>query len=651
MTVSKRSHISVLLILSSLLLAVAPHAMRAQGEKGTVKLAPLPVYAEMSSESDVVTTLAPGKSVRITFSVTTAGGAWCKVADVDSAEKLGYVRCDGLERQKAANTAAAGPGAALPGPAYQSSGNGMPSRAQKEWALAASAILSTFNHERLDTLSTNDSALGVRNMLQNWWSIGNRDEFLQALEWIDAGGHRQVFSELGARTADLSPEELSKAVSSLNAEDANSVMVAHRYYKQYGAQSITAWDYARYINLCRWGVAAGYISEAEAWPRAMHAAAILQQTFTSWSEFGENYLVGREFWSLSQTRTDGQRMRAIYEKLVNDRGSPWNRIPWNLPLEQPSSTVQILASNSSGTPPANASAAGSPCDALQQAAASGQVSDAEAILKAEPDLVKCRDSRGWTALYVAAFNGQTEVIPMLVAHGAAVDAADQDGTTPLYSAAFRGNIDVVRALLEHGANIEARDHDGFTPLNTAAWAGQTDVVALLLAHNANVNTRANTGATPLQGAAADGWVEVASLLLEHGAKVNAGDVHGFTPLHSAADHDQTDAAEILLAHGAEINARTDEGDTPLHWAARDNRMNAAALLLQNGAGINSRDNQNATPLHFAAAGGHVEMTEFLIAHGADLKVKTRLGCTPLRAAYDYHQAATAQVLLQHGATQ
>jgi len=605
----------------------------------------------MSADSDVVATLAPGKSVRITFSVTNAGGAWCKVADVDSAEKLGYVRCNGLDRQNVPSTVAAGPGAALSAPVYQGSNNGTPSRAQQRWAIAASAILSTFNHERLDTLSSNESTLGARNMLQNSWGIGSRDDFLQTLQWIDQGGHRQVFSELGARAADLSPDDLSKAVSRLNAEDANSVMVAHRYYKQFGAQSIAAWDYARYINLCRWGVAAGYISEEEAWPRAMHAAQILQQTFASWREFGENYLVGREFWSLSRTRDNGQQMRAIYLQLVNDRGSPWNRIPWNLPLEQTSSTVQNLASNPSGAQPVNAGAAGGPCDALQQAAGSGQVSGAESILKTQPGLVKCRDSRGWTALYYAAFNGQTGMIPLLVAHGAAVDAADKDGTTPLYSAAFRGNTDVVRSLLEHGANIEARDSDGYTPLNTAAWAGQTDVVALLLDRNANVNTRAKNGSTPLQGAAADGWVEVATLLLEHGAHVNAGDAHGFTPLHSAADHDQTEMVEFLLAHGAEINARTDAGDTPLHWAAYHNRMNAAAWLLEKGAAVNPSDKDGNTPLHWAAAQGHVEMTELLIAHGADLKAKTRFGCTPLRGAYDYHQAATAQVLLQHGATQ
>jgi len=629
--------------------------MRAQFGGGTVNADSVPVYATMSADSDVVSTLSRGKKVSVTFSVTNGDGAWCGVSDIESSQKLGYVHCNQLDRENIPSTAAGGTGALSSFPTASALANQPPSREQIRWAVAASAILSTFNHERLDALSSEDSVIGVRGLLQKWWSISNREELLQTLTWINQGGHRQLFSAIGARTADLSPDQLSNAVSQLNSEDANSLMVAHRYYKKFGAQSITAWDYGRYINLCRWGVAAGYVTEDEAWPHMMHAAAILQQTVSSWSEFGENYLVGREFWSLNQTRIDGQQMRAIYRNLVNDPSSAWNRIPWNLSLEQSSST----ALNSPGVPPGSQagtqagspSPANSPCGALEQAAASGQTSDAESMLQTQPSLVNCRDSRGWTPLYHAAFNGQTGTLQILVAHGAAIDPTDQDGTTPLYSAAFRGNVNVVGFLLEHGANVEAKDNQGFTPLNTASWAGQADAVALLLDHNANVNTRAKNGATPLQGAAADGWVEVATLLLDHGARVNAGDSHGFTPLHSAADKDRTEVAEVLLAHGAEINARTDTGDTPLHWAAHDNRMNAARYLLAHGAAIDPTDKDGNTPLHWAAAGGHVEMTELLIAHGADLRAKTRSGCTPLRGAYDYHQSATAQVLLQHGATQ
>jgi hypothetical protein len=62
-----------------------------------VKNDSLPVYAEMSKESDVVLTLTRGTVVHITFSVSTDQGLMCNVSNVDTSAKLGFVACDGLE--------------------------------------------------------------------------------------------------------------------------------------------------------------------------------------------------------------------------------------------------------------------------------------------------------------------------------------------------------------------------------------------------------------------------------------------------------------------------------------------------------------------------------------------------------------------------
>ena len=623
--------------------------MRAQEQRATVKAAPLTVYAEMSADSDAVTTLAPGTSVQITFSVTNSDGTWCKVSSAGSAEKLGYVRCAGLDRQNAPNTAAAGAGGALSAPANQGLENRSPSRAQQRWALAASAILSTFNREPLDTLSSGGSAMKQKVLLQNWWGISNRDELLEALDWIDRGGHRQLFSALGARTASLSPEQLTAVVSHFNAEDANSVMVAHRYYEKYAAQSIAAWDYARYINLCRWGVAAGYLSEDEAWPRAMHAALILQQTFTSWSEFGENYLVGREFWSLRQTKIDGQAMQAIYQRLLNDSGSPWNRIQWDLPLSPSSAPAQKPAGNPPSAPSAETSAAGSRCDALQRAAASGQISDVEAMLQTGHDLVKCSDLRGWTALHYAAFNGQTKTIPILVAHGAVVDAADKDGATPLHAAATAGYPDAIETLLASGARIDAADHDGDTPLYDAAAAGSVPAADTLLKHRAAIEKRGSNGFTPLHSAVFRGNTDVARLLVAHGANLETRDKDGYTPLSTAAWSGYTDLVELLLEAGANVNTRSNGGATPLHGAANKGFVQIATLLLEHGAHVNAGNAHGFTPLHIAAYSDQPEVAELLIEHGAEMNARTDAGDTPLHWAARGNGMNAAALLLQEGA--
>jgi hypothetical protein len=77
---------------------------------------------------------------------------------------------------------------------------------------------------------------------------------------------------------------------------------------------------------------AGYLTEDEAWDRIMPAAALLQKTFDSWKDFGENYLIGRQFWSYEQTKKEGQVFRDIYRKLLANSSSPWNRNPWDMEL-------------------------------------------------------------------------------------------------------------------------------------------------------------------------------------------------------------------------------------------------------------------------------------------------------------------------------
>jgi hypothetical protein len=79
---------------------LAPSPAYPQDKKGTVKVDSLAVYSRMSTESDVVKTLAQGTVVRILLSVTGDEGNWCGVASQDSSSRIGYVLCSGLDRPK-----------------------------------------------------------------------------------------------------------------------------------------------------------------------------------------------------------------------------------------------------------------------------------------------------------------------------------------------------------------------------------------------------------------------------------------------------------------------------------------------------------------------------------------------------------------------
>lgn len=85
--------------------------------------------------------------------------------------------------------------------------------------------------------------------------------------------------------------------------------------------------------------------------------------------------------------------------------------------------------------------------------------------------VNAKDENGFTALHVAAFEGDVEMVTVLLEEEADIEAQTKEGLTALHWAAVEGKADVVKLLLEQGADAGARDEDGWTALHWAAYHG------------------------------------------------------------------------------------------------------------------------------------------------------------------------------------
>ena len=126
------------------------------------------------------------------------------------------------------------------------------------------------------------------------------------------------------------------------------------------------------------------------------------------------------------------------------------------------------------------------------------------------------------SIHKAAYGGNIEAVKQHLAAGADVDARDNVvGVTPLFGAITFGHNEIVELLLANGADVNAKNSfadGGWTPLHQAAWGGHTEAAELLIAKGANVNAKNDDGETPLDGAIEDNHTETANLLRKHGGK-------------------------------------------------------------------------------------------------------------------------------------
>jgi uncharacterized protein len=136
------------------------------------------------------------------------------------------------------------------------------------------------------------------------------------------------------------------------------------------------------------------------------------------------------------------------------------------------------------------------------------------LVQKYPKMVNAVAIDGYQPLGLASFFGRTETAQYLIMHGADVNSPSVNETRimPLHSAAAGRHLDVVRLLLANGADVNAEQQGGFTALHAAAQNGQVEMIQLLLANGAKVDALTFDRKTPADFARERGHAEALSLL-------------------------------------------------------------------------------------------------------------------------------------------
>lgn len=275
------------------------------------------------------------------------------------------------------------------------------------------------------------------------------------------------------------------------------------------------------------------------------------------------------------------------------------------------------------------------------------------------------------AVHFAAYR-HPELMQLLIDHGADVDALGYEGNygwaPPLVLACWEGDAQVVRILLEAGANPNLPAVPGGSALQSAINHYDDDKIQLLLQHGARHDI--------FSAAAVGDLEEVKRLLEEDSFLLHRQDLRRRrTPLGWAIYHERPHIVDYLLEIGVrpqphelislgrldeirqavaedpEFVHRRDDGygdgaDPPLLWAVQAGHLEVARFLLQAGADPNQLGRWES-PLRLAY--DDVKMARLLIDAGADINGSVFPGWTILASTVHRRGYDVAELLLERGA--
>uniref|UniRef100_A0A3B3XR82 Protein kinase domain-containing protein n=1 Tax=Poecilia mexicana TaxID=48701 RepID=A0A3B3XR82_9TELE len=280
--------------------------------------------------------------------------------------------------------------------------------------------------------------------------------------------------------------------------------------------------------------------------------------------------------------------------------------------------------------------------------------------------VNYRTEKGLSLLHLCCVCGGNKAhMRTLILKGLRPSRLTRNGFTALHLAAYKDNAELVTELLHGGSDVQQVGYGALTALHVATLAGHHEVAKLLLKFGADVDAGGEVGDRPLHLAAAKGFLGIINLLVGDGSKangetkesklicklstrMNARDNEEHVPLHFCARFGHHEIVHFLLEGSGEVQPHSVNiyGDTPLHLACYNGKFSAVKEMIQL-SGTESFLKENIfseTPLHRyrrcragscirmhlrACFHGHIRLVQFLLDNGADMNL---VACDPSRSS-------------------
>ena len=299
------------------------------------------------------------------------------------------------------------------------------------------------------------------------------------------------------------------------------------------------------------------------------------------------------------------------------------------------------------------------------------------------------DEENSTPLHAAVDGGHTDVVQVLLNHGANPTVCRDDQPPPIHLACSQGKLEMIEGmvqqkgkeilqccdqygqsllhrsshtinccrmipyLVDNGVNVDSVDNQGRTPLHTSIIAGSLTAVKGLISHGANPFLKDHQGYNCLHHAVIRNRKAILCCLLELPSAsqlVTDTNEKGNTPIHEALSLGFSELVSPMISvirlHLQ--NCKDAMGNNYLHLAALSGDWKALSSLLDLPACqplLNETNKYGETPLHMAAGAGNLRCVEILLGQGAMVH-KCFLGHTPFMYACFHGKVDCAKALYE-----
>ncbi|XP_015917882.1 putative ankyrin repeat protein RF_0381 [Parasteatoda tepidariorum] len=271
------------------------------------------------------------------------------------------------------------------------------------------------------------------------------------------------------------------------------------------------------------------------------------------------------------------------------------------------------------------------------------------------------NNNGRPAILQATYQGNLEMIELLLKFGSDPNAKNMLGETALHNAfnTKTFSLKIVSALLEHGASVNIRETlNGYTPIHLASKMMssrlnkdvQDDLLLALktMCIKADISVRSSRQETPLHRLVLGNSDHYESLqvLIDNGYEINAQNERGESVLMCAISKCHVRQTETLIRNGANVNIKDRHFQTALHHCAQKNLLGVVRLLLDAQCNVNALDLNGDTALHIASSKGLTDMVRILVNFPeTDVTIQNIRGSTPILNAVESGFTQVVELLL------